>query len=153
MNTDMASAIKEHVDAVIKSKEPSFIKGDWLRIRRMIVNAYGEYFKQYIDSLSKYDGIGKKRWEVCLEILRSELHAFYGFDYYLLQEGFERTRKRIEAELLAEKRRREEEIEAKLRLQLDIAKRYDGLIAELQALREEAKQAGMEMPEYDEDPL
>ena len=133
--------------------------GEYFRIRKLMFTAYGGYFKEYLacwDRTCPNYG-NQKTFERSLDLLRSELNAFYHVDYYKLEEGFVRAKKRMEAKALREKCEMENRLKAlmedKVKRQQMLANKYHDLIVEIHKTIQEAMECGLDLEYSDDDPL
>lgn len=123
------------------------------RIRKCLLRTYGAFISEYVRSFS----VRESKWalkslESSIMLLVSEIEIFYGSSYRRLREGFQRMKKRLEAQELGrlraeeEKRRiRQEEILERIRR---IQKDWEEFYSQYQELDREAKEIGLKLPSF-----
>ena len=129
-------------------------KSEYLRIKKVLNIAYGQYFQAYCDCFNpgSYRYGNQKYWSDLLHLLMSQLENFFDIKMDVLEKGFQKAKKRLEADALRKKRKHEQILELHRKHQ-EFANRYFNAVIELNALRLEAKEKGIELPNDEDDPL
>lgn len=127
-----------------------------VQVYRDVVKSYGFHFAEMVRKYRNQQSFVSDA--VCLQRDAQLLGKYFGIPSKILLEGYSRALKRLEAEYLIGKRKREEEARKRVMKQLEFKEKlnslYYNMIEERKKLIEEAKELGIEIADPEEvDPL